>query len=83
MDYLNDLHEFFRMIMHAIVEAKEQVRATGKLLPSDMEYIDCLVHTLKCLKTVIAMEESEKAHDMEEEMAKLKEEVHQLKEKMK
>ena len=93
MDYLNDLHEFYRMIMHAMVEAKEQVRATGKLLPKDMEYIDCITHSLKSLKTLIAMEENNDYYSsqdkmnkyiagMEKELKELKEEIQMLRDKV-
>lgn len=58
MDYMDNLYDLSDMISKEIADATEKVRATGgKLTAADAEYIDRLTHTLKSLKTTIAMED--------------------------
>lgn len=60
MKNLEMLYELCDLISEEIVEANEKIRkAGGKLSAGDIDYIDKLTHTLKSLKTTIAMEEAE------------------------
>lgn len=59
MNYLDDLYELCDIISDEIAEATEKVGAAGNMTAGDLEYIDKLTHTLKSLKTTIAMEEAE------------------------
>lgn len=60
MDYMNDLHELCESISREIADANEKIRkAGGKLSAGDVDYIDKLTHTLKSLKTTVAMMEAE------------------------
>lgn len=60
MDYLSDLYELCDIISRKVREAKNKIRdAGGELSGGDTEYIDKLTHTLKSIKTVIAMMEAE------------------------
>jgi hypothetical protein len=58
--WLDDLYDLCDTVSREISEANKKIRdAGGKLSGSDLTYIDQLTHTLKSVKTVIAMEESE------------------------
>lgn len=60
MDMMKDLHEMCETISKAIAKANEKIRTAGGTVSSaDMEYIDRLTHSLKSLKTTIAMIEAE------------------------
>ena len=60
MHNIEDLHELCETISREIREANEKIRsAGGKMTSGDLEYIDRLTHTLKSLKTTIAMMEAE------------------------
>lgn len=60
MDNMKELHEICETISRAISQANEKIRAAGgKLSVGDADFIDKLTHTLKSVKTVIAMEEAE------------------------
>lgn len=60
MDYLKDLHELCETLSQEVGEANEKIRAAGgKLSAGDLEYIDELTHSLKSIKTTMAMMESE------------------------
>ena len=60
MHNIEDLHELCETISREIGEANEKIRkAGGKLSAGDVDYIDKLSHTLKSLKTTIAMMEAE------------------------
>lgn len=60
MDYMNDLHDLCETISKEIGEANDKIRnAGGKLSAGDVEYIDKLTHTLKSIKSTIAMMEDE------------------------
>lgn len=60
MDYINELHELCESISHGIAEANEKIRAAGgKLAASDVDYLDKITHTLKSIKSTIAMMEDE------------------------
>lgn len=59
MDYISELRELCETISHEIAEANDKIRAAGgKLSAGDVDYIDKLTHTLKSIKGVEAMEES-------------------------
>lgn len=60
MDYINDLYEMCETIERAISEANAKIRAGGgKMNAGDVDYVDKLTHTLKSIKTSIAMMEDE------------------------
>lgn len=60
MDYIKDLHELCETISEAIKEANEKIRTSGgKLVGSDVDYVDKLTHALKSVKATIAMMEDE------------------------
>ena len=60
MHNIEDLHELCETISREIGEANDKIRsAGGKLSAGDVDYIDRLTHTLKSLKTTIAMMEAE------------------------
>lgn len=60
MDTLKQLHEMCETITKAITQANEKIRtAGGKVSSADMDYIDKLTHSLKSVKTTIAMMEAE------------------------
>lgn len=60
MHNIEDLHELCETISREIREANEKIRsAGGKLSAGDVDYINKLSHTLKSLKTTIAMMEAE------------------------
>ena len=62
--WLDDLYDLCETVSREIGDTNEKIRAAGgKLSGSDLSYLDQLTHTLKSVKTVIAMEESE--HDGE------------------
>lgn len=55
-----DLHELCETIDKEIKDANEKIRsAGGKLNAGDVDYIDKLTHTLKSIKTTIAMIEAD------------------------
>ena len=60
MHNIEDLHELCETISREIGDANEKIRsAGGKLSGEDLTYLDKLTHTLKSLKTTIAMEEAD------------------------
>ena len=60
MHNIEDLHELCETISREIGDANEKIRkAGGKLSGEDLTYLDKLTHTLKSLKTTIAMVEVE------------------------
>lgn len=66
MDMLKDLHEMCGTISKAIVQANDKIRtAGGKISSADVDYIDKLTHTMKSLKSTIAMVEAEENGDDE------------------
>lgn len=57
---ISTLYELCEVVSKELKEAAEKLRSTGsKLSAGDVEYIDKLTHTLKSIKTTIAMMESE------------------------
>ena len=59
MEHLDTLYELCDIVSKELEEATEKIHnAGGKLSGSDVEYVDKLTHTLKSIKTVIAMEEA-------------------------
>lgn len=60
MHNIEDLHELCETISREIGDANEKIRqAGGKLSGEDLTYLDKLTHTMKSLKTTIAMMEAE------------------------
>lgn len=60
MDYLRNLHEICDTLSHELGEVNNKIRqAGGTLSAGDLEYIDKLTHSLKSVKTTIAMVEAE------------------------
>lgn len=59
-----DLTELCEMLSRALKEANEKLRnAGGKMSTSDLDYVDRLTHSLKSIKTTIAMMEAEEMDD--------------------
>lgn len=59
-DKIEQLHELCESVMREVEKTNEKLRiAGGELSAGDMEYLDKLTHTLKSLKTTIAMMEAE------------------------
>lgn len=57
---IKDLHELCETLTRAINTANGKIRdAGGKVNNADMEYIQRLTHSLKNIKTVMAMEEAQ------------------------
>lgn len=57
---LNTLYELCDVVSKELKEATEKLRQSGgKLSAGDVEYIDKLTHTVKSIKTTIAMMEAE------------------------
>ena len=60
MDYMNDLHELCETISREIGDANEKIRsAGGKLSAGDVDMLDKLTHSLKSIKSTIALMEDE------------------------
>lgn len=59
MKHMEDLYELCDIISDEVAEATAKVSAAGGMTAGDLEYIDKLTHTLKSLKTTIAMMEAE------------------------
>lgn len=61
---IKTLHELCETISRELEDANEKIRkAGGKVSAGDVDYIDKLTHTLKSIKTTIAMMESEEESD--------------------
>lgn len=59
-DKINTLYDLCEVVSRKLGEANEKIRIDGgELCGGDVEYIDKLTHTLKSIKTVIAMMEAE------------------------
>lgn len=57
---LKTLYELCETISRELEDSNEKIRkAGGKLSPGDIEYLDKLTHSLKSIKTTIAMMEAE------------------------
>lgn len=57
---VDELYELCEYVTKEIEEANDKIRsADGKLSAGDVDYIDKLTHTLKSIKTTIAMLENE------------------------
>lgn len=55
-DVYNDLEDLCETISREIKDANEKIRKSGgKISPGDVEYVDKLTHTLKSIKTTMAM----------------------------
>jgi hypothetical protein len=58
--WLDDLYDLCKTVSHEIGEANKKIEAAGgKLTGADIDYIDKLTHTMKSIKTTIAMAEAE------------------------
>jgi hypothetical protein len=58
--WLDDLYDLCETVSREIGEANEKIHAAGgKLSGADVDYIDKLTHTMKSIKTTIAMAEAE------------------------
>ena len=57
MNMMNDLYEMCEILSKELTEVKNRARQGG-LNSSMMDYIDKLTHSIKSIKTTIAMEES-------------------------
>lgn len=59
-----DLHELCEIVSREIGRVTQRIgTAGGKLSSADIDYIDKLTHTMKSIKTTIAMEESGASFD--------------------
>lgn len=59
MKHMEDLYELCDIISDEIADATAKVSAAGGMSAGDLDYIDKLTHTMKSLKTTIAMMEAE------------------------
>ena len=60
MDYMKNLYELCDTLSREIDKANAKIRkANGELTAGDIEYIDKLTHSLKSVKTTLAMMEAE------------------------
>lgn len=67
MEHLDELYELCETISRELADANEKIRkAGGKLSGADVEYVDKLTHTLKSIKTTIAMMEAEDGYSSED-----------------
>lgn len=58
--WLDDMYELCETVSKEIGEANDKIEAAGgKLSGADVDYIDKLTHTMKSIKTTIAMAEAE------------------------
>lgn len=59
-EHLEELYDLCETVNREIKEANEKIRkAGGKITAGDVDYVDKLTHTLKSIKTTIAMIEHE------------------------
>ena len=61
------LGELGDMVGMKLMDAKEKARAAGALSSADIEYLDRLTHTMKSIKTTMAMMDAEERHETEED----------------
>ena len=59
MKHMEDLYELCDVISDEIAEATAKIHQAGGMTAGDVDYVDKLTHTLKSLKTTIAMLEAE------------------------
>ena len=60
MDYLEELlHKYCERITQELDEKFVSIENVPKITPQDLEVIDMLLHSLKSIKTVLAMVESD------------------------
>lgn len=60
MNEIDTLYEICETLSMELEECAEKIRqANGKLSAGDIDYLDKLTHTMKSVKTVLAMAESE------------------------
>lgn len=58
MDNMKDLHELCETVSREIGRVNQKISG-GRLSGADIDYIDKLTHTLKSIKTTLAMSEDE------------------------
>lgn len=67
MEKLEQLYELCESVMRELEKTNEKLRMSGGDITSgDMEYLDKLTHTLKSIKTTIAMMEAEDDYSSED-----------------
>jgi len=49
------LEDLCRMVGHKLKEARDKAYTTGDISMGDIEYLDVLTHTMKSIKTTMAM----------------------------
>lgn len=60
MDKLDTLYEVCEAVMEELEKASEKLeKSGGEMTAGDIDYLDKLTHTLKSIKTTIAMEEAD------------------------
>lgn len=59
MKHIEDLHELCEIISDEVADATAKIHSAGGMTAGDLDYIDKLTHTLKSLKTTIAMVEAD------------------------
>lgn len=59
MKHMEDLYELCGIISDEVADATAKIHQAGGMTAGDVDYIDKLTHTLKSLKTTIAMLEAE------------------------
>ena len=62
MDKTEMLHELCRALTEELETLNEKLRHGG-MTAGDLQSIDTLAHALKCIKTIIAMSESDYSYD--------------------
>lgn len=66
-DKIEQLYELCESVMREVEKTNEKLSMSGgELSAGDMEYLDKLTHTLKSLKTTIAMMEAEDDYSSED-----------------
>lgn len=69
MEYLDTLYELCEIVNKELEDATDKIhKAGGKLSGSDVEYVDTLSHTLKSLRTIIAMTEADDGYSRDDGM---------------
>lgn len=69
MEHLDTLYELCDIVSKELEDATDKIhKAGGKLSGSDVEYVDKLTHTLKSIKTTIAMIEADDGYSRDDGM---------------
>lgn len=59
MDVYSILEELCEMVTNKLAEATKKIHSSGNLSSSDFDYLDKMTHTLKSIKTTMAMIDAE------------------------